>query len=162
MAERFTYPPELREEFRREARRRGWFWLLLLPPFLVLFPMMTFGKDGWIAALVFPVVASAAALFAFEFPLRNFARRTGRMIGQALEHDGTTLRQIAPDGKVLAEINLGRPFSVGYPSYVAGDAVYQVTQGGSCLKFSSRISGGERLVREILRHLEWPPGADAT
>lgn len=103
----------------------------------------------------------------FESLLRRLARRTDELVGQALEYDGTRLRQVASDGTVIGEIDLANPFTVTYPYSAAGNAVYRVSQalGGAtrrCVEFSSQICGGERLVRVILRCDEWPPGADST
>lgn len=80
-----------------------------------------------------------------------------------MEYDGSRLRQAATDGTVIGEIELSMPFVVTYPYTALGNAVYRVSQGrGGSVEFSSRIAGGERLVREILRQGEWPPGANFT
>lgn len=164
MSERFTYPPETTQELHRQSKRRLWFWFIFLSPFWGIGLHSAFSRDGWLGPLI-ALGASCMAAF-FESLIRRFVRRTKELVTQSLEYDGTRLRQVAPDGTVIGEIDLTTPFSVTYPYSAGGNAVYQVSQArGSatrrCVEFSSEICGGERLVREILHYNEWPPGANS-
>jgi hypothetical protein len=160
MPERFTYPSGAREEMLQQRRRRLWLWLLILGLFWAIGWHFALSSQEWLGLLI-ALGASAMVVFA-ESLLRRFERRGCDLVQQALEYDGRRLRQVTLDGAVLGEIDLSAPFSVSYPYSAAGNAIFLVTQGRRCLEFSSRICGAERLVREVLRHDEWPPGANST
>lgn len=161
MPERFVYSQETMQELERQSKRRLWFWFIFLSPFLAGGVYAARSGEGWLGPLIAFGAFGMAALF--ESCLRRFERRTRELAGQVLEFDGSRLRQVAPDGTVLGEIELSTPFAVTFSYSAAGNAVYRVRQGpGGCVEFSSRICGGERLVREILRQAEWPPGANFT
>jgi hypothetical protein len=154
---------ETRRELQLQARRRLWFWAIFLLPFWAIGLHSTLSGDG-LLGLYIALGAFGMTLF-FEWLLRRFARRTHELVDQALLYDGNRLQQVAPDGTVIGEVDLAIPFSVTYPYSAAGNAVYRVAQGygeKQTVEFSSRISGGQRLVREVLRYDEWPPGANST
>ena len=165
MSERFTYPSDLPATLESQAKLRLGFWLIFLSPFWFIAWTVVGTEDLWIGVVCAIGASGGAAVF--EGLLFSFARRTRELVGQSLEFDGTCLRQVRSDGKIIGEIDLGRAFSVSFPYSVWGNAVYQVTQtsGGTSVprvEFSSAIGSGERLVREILRHGEWPPGNNSS
>ena len=163
MAERFTYPPDLSDTLKRQARRRLVFWTLVLAPFLsVGLVVIARGHedDRKLAAGVVALMACIAV--AFEWGLRLFARRTLDLSGGAIEVEGNVVRQLSATGAVVAEVDLAEPHRVGHAWQVCGNAMYHVRQGGAHVQFSSSVQGAERLVRGTLRQREWPPGADNT
>jgi hypothetical protein len=165
MPDRFTYSPALAQELKDQARRRRWLWLFFLAPFWAYGTYHALTRGTWLGPTV-ALCASAMAAF-FEWLLRRVANKTSHMLDQSLESDGTLLKQLARDGTVLGQIDLTRPFVVTYPYSAAGNAVYRVTQVTEdttrrSLEFASEIQDAERLVRDILKYDEWPPGENAT
>ena len=165
MTERFTYPPDVRETLRLTTQRRRWFWILFLSPFWVLglwSPLAGSDPGGWIGPVV-AIGASGMALL-IEHLHRGFARQTCALADQTLEYDGRRLRQLAPNGAIIGEMDLNAEYVVTYSHSVFGNAVYEVRPkwrwgSGPCIRFSSCITRGDYLVREILRRDEWPPGS---
>jgi hypothetical protein len=158
MEHRFTYPPDLLDKMRREQRRRWGLWAALVLIFAAA--GLTVERRGWIVPAV--VVGFALMLSFFEYLLGRFARATARVAGNVLEVRGNLVRQLDREGRVLGEVDLCDPFKVTYPYYAVGNAFYTVRGPSGQIEFSSRIDGGETLVREVLRQHEWPPGANAT
>ena len=143
---------------RRERRRRR----ALRSGLVLVFAAagLAVERPGWIAPAV--VVGFALLLAFFEYLLNRFARATARVADDVLEVRGTFLRQLDRDGHIIGEVDLSAPFAVTHPYYAAGNAFYTVRGRPGLVQFSSRIGGGETLVRDVLRQDEWPPGANAT
>ncbi len=60
------------------------------------------------------------------------------------------------DGSEIQRLDLNSPFEVEYLFKGNGNALYQLTQGRSRIRFSAETQGAESIVKEVLR-LQWPP-----
>jgi hypothetical protein len=158
MGHHFSYPPGLVEEMRRERRRRWTFEAGLVLLFTAA--GLVVDQGGWVAPSV--ILFVALILSFFEWLFDRFARATAQVAGDMLEVQGTILRQLDRDRRVIGEVDLSVRFEVTHPYYVAGSAFYTVRSRAGQVQFSSRIGGGETLMRDVLRQDDWPPGANAT
>ena len=161
MKEVFSYPSGLCEQLDTESRRRRWFWALFLSPFVAGSIWAFASGTPWLGLI--GIVFTGAIWVIAEEMLARFVKETKSLAGEAIEVEDQIVREVNRLGKAIAEIDLARPFTVGYPSFVFGNAIYHVRQATDVsvaeLRFSSRIENAERLVKDILHHDDFPPGS---
>lgn len=79
MPERFAYPPEAMQELERQSRRRLWFWLIFLSPFLAGGVHSVLSGDGLLGPLI--ALGALGMVAFFESRIRLFERRTRGLAG---------------------------------------------------------------------------------
>ncbi len=154
--ETFAHPAAIRRDYVKYTGLRLLLWALIGIPFWIFGILMALRGDGYVGigfAAAFTLIKTGFEIFFYIGSREILALADCRIV-----LEGGRLRQVDPDGKTVASIDLAQPFTVDFTFNLLGQPIYRVAQEDRTLGFAARLDGAERLVKEVLgAPAKWPP-----